>query len=70
MSLPSHVPRIRRQPHLSVRASLPPALVPVLLGHHGFGSFDTKVMYYIAGRVTRLEWADRTSCWIWRSTPA
>lgn len=58
MSLPRHVPRIRRQPHLSVRASLPPALVPGVLAHHGFGSFDIKVMYYIAGRVVRLDWTD------------
>lgn len=29
-----------------------------VLAHHGFGSFDIKVMYYIAGRVVRLEWVD------------
>jgi hypothetical protein len=51
------VPAIRR-------VRLPPPFVAVsggvdgLLAHHGFGSFDIKVMYYIAGRVTRLEWAD------------
>jgi hypothetical protein len=51
------VPAIRRM-------RLPPPFVAVsggidgLLAHHGFGSFDIKVMYYIAGRVARLEWRD------------
>lgn len=46
------------------RLRVPPPLVAVsggvegLMAHHGFGSFDIKVMYYIAGRVIRLDWND------------
>lgn len=50
--------RIERRPRVSLHPAMTAGGPAGLLAHHGFGSFDIKVTYYIAGRVVRMGWSD------------
>ena len=50
--------RIERRPWVSFHPAVAAGGPPGLLAHHGFGSFDIKATYYIAGRIVRMGWSD------------